>query len=378
MSGIPDTDAVWSVTELVAGAKVAIEAALGPCWVRGEVAEWKSYQSGHWYFTLRDAGAQVRCVMWKAVAQKHKPPADGGEVFALVSPGIYEARGEFRLTVNRILATADLGAAQQLFERTKAALLADGLLDAGRKRPLPPMPMRVAVVTSLDGAALRDIISVARGRWPLATLQVIGVRVQGETAPAEIATALALVNRLEAIDLCIVGRGGGAKDDLSAFNDEKVCRALAAVNVPTISAVGHETDITLADLVADVRAATPSNAVELALPDQRAIGLRVDQMGARLARALERRSLVARERAERAGDRMQAALERRVVALRNRLDRAGAQLDALSPLRVLDRGYAVPRDATGHVLRRRADFTPGVPFTLRVSDGDVAARAEAS
>jgi exodeoxyribonuclease VII large subunit len=231
------------------------------------------------------------------------------------------------------------------------------------------------VVTSIDGAALGDIVTVARSRWPAAELYVVASRVQGDGAAADLVAALRRVNRLD-VQLCIVGRGGGGREDLAAFNDEAVCRALAAVQVPTVSAVGHETDVTLADLVADVRAPTPSAAAEVALPDVRAVRRLVADLGARLAGGLSLRTRLAGERLERTGDRLEAAIEVTLTHQRQLADRLAAQLDALSPLRVLERGYAVARDASGRVLRRQADFPPGLAFTLRVADGDVAARAE--
>ena len=370
------SDEVFSVRDLTATVKRVVEGSLGPIWVRGEVLQCKAHTSGHWYFVLRDPAAQVRCVMWRTYAERAgRPPADGTEVFALGRPAMYEAKGEFQFAVTRMLPTAGVGQQQRALEQVKAALERDGLFAAARKRQLPRYPSRVAVVTSTDGAALHDIATVARSRWPAAELLVVASRVQGDGAAADLVAALRRVNRLD-VQLCIVGRGGGGREDLAAFNDETVCRALAAVRVPTVSAVGHETDITLADLVADVRAPTPSAAAELAFPDVRAVRRLVGDLGARLAGGLSRRTRLAAERLERTGDRLEAAIEATLSRDRELADRLGAQLDALSPLRVLERGYAVPRDAAGRVLRRRADFPAGRPFTLRVSDGDVAARSE--
>ena len=354
-----------------------LEGSLGPVWVRGELSGLKVYQSGHWYFTLRDAEAQVRAVMWKRYAPPAEAaPPDGTQVFAYGIPTVWEERGEFRLTVTELLATDRLGKAQLALERVRKALERDGLFDLARKRPLPSLPERVAIVTSLDGAALHDIVTVARKRWPVVELFVVGTKVQGAEAAAGVVRALGIVNRLRRIDLCIVGRGGGAKEDLAVFNSEAVCRALAAVVVPTISAVGHETDITLADLVADVRAPTPSAAVEMALPDRTDITRHAAGLALRLGNALGRGTRIAGERLARTADRLEAALERQLEGPRRDLERLKAQLDALSPLRVLERGYSVARDGHGKVLRRRADFAPGAPFQLRVSDGDVAARAD--
>jgi exodeoxyribonuclease VII large subunit len=368
---------VLSVGDLTAMVKGLIEGHFGPLWVRGEILQCRAWSSGHWYFTLRDGAAQVRCCMWKAYASRAgRPPADGTEVFVCGTPGMYEAKGEFQLVVTRLVPTAAVGDQQRALERAQAALARDGLFDAARKRALPPFASVVAVITSTDGAALHDILTVTRRRWPAATVLVLGSRVQGDGAAAELCAALRRVNRLDGVDLCIVGRGGGARDDLAAFNDEAVCRALAAVRVPTVSAVGHETDVTLCDLVADVRAPTPSAAAELVWPDARDVRRRVDDLAARLAGTLTRRAQLTEEQLERAGDRLQAAVEQLLERLRHQLDRRAAQLDALSPLRVLERGYAVPRDGAGRLLRRRADFISGGAFLLRVSDGDVAARAE--
>lgn len=369
-------DEVLSIRDLTASLKRVVDGSYGPLWVRGEVLQCRAPSSGHWYFVLRDSAAQVRCTMWRTYAERAgRPPVDGTEVFALGRPDVYESKGELQFMVTRMLPTSMVGDQQRALEQVKAALDRDGFFDQARKRPLPVYPARIAVVTSTDGAALSDIITVARTRWPSVRLFVLASKVQGDGATAELVAALRRVNRLD-VQLCIVGRGGGAREDLAAFNDEAVCRALAAVRVPTVSAVGHETDVTLADLVADVRAATPSAAAELALPDVRAVRRLVGDLGARLAGGLSRRTRLASERLERTGDRMEAAMEVAIARRRQTADRLGAKLDALSPLRVLERGYAVPLNVAGRVLRRRADFHPGDSFTLRVTDGDVAARAE--
>ena len=356
-----------------------LEGGIGPLWIRGEISGLKIYQSGHWYFTLRDAEAQLRAVMWKTYAARIEAvPPDGSQVFVFGTPTVWEERGEFRLNVTELLVTDQLGQQQLELERIRRALEKDGLFDPARKRPLPRLPERIAVVTSLDGAALRDIITVSRKRWPAVQLLVIGTTVQGAEAEAGLVRALAIVNRLERVDLCVVGRGGGSREDLAVFNREAVCRALAAVRVPTISAVGHETDVSLADLVADVRAATPSAAMELAVPDRADLARQVAALGLRLGAALGRGTRLAGERLARTGDRLEVALARQLERPRHDLDRLGAQLDALSPLRVLERGYSMARDESGRILRRVADFAPGSSFTLRVVDGDVPSRVEIS
>lgn len=375
---ITPTDDVWSVSQLTAAAKRIVEGGFLPMWVRGEVTGFKVWTSGHWYFNLRDATSQVRCCMWKRDAVRAgKPPAEGTEVFVQGKPAIYEAKGEFQLNVTRLIPTAAIGQAQQELERVKALLHKEGLFDPARKRRLPAFASAVAVVTSVAGAALRDIITVSRRRWPSARLLVIDTRVQGDGAVDELVRALRLVNRLPDVDLCIVGRGGGGREDLAAFNAEAVCRALAAVRVPTISAVGHETDISLTDLVADVRAPTPSAAAELALADQRDVRRALDDLAARLAGGLGGRTRLGIERVERAGDRLQGAIAAVLERRGHDLARLAAQLEALSPLRVLERGYALPTTPDGRILKRRAEFIPGAPFSLRVVDGSVPARVEA-
>ncbi|MBA3659304.1 MAG: exodeoxyribonuclease VII large subunit [Gemmatimonadales bacterium] len=371
------TDDVWTVGDLTGAVKRLVEGEFPPVWVRGEVTQCRAWPSGHWYFTLRDGMCQVRCCMWKQTAMRAgKPPADGTEVFVLAKPGIYESKGEFQLIVSRFLPTAAIGAAQRELERVRALLQQDGLFELTRKRAIPDLVCTIAVVTSTAGAALRDIITVVGRRWPCATLLVVDARVQGDGAAADLVRALRVVNRLAGVELCIIGRGGGAREDLAAFNDESVCRALAALRVPTISAVGHETDVSLTDLIADLRAATPSAAAEAAVADIEAILHRIDGVGRRLAHGLSGRTRVAAERLERTADRLHCAIGGTITGPRHRLDRLTAQLDALSPLRVLGRGYAMPTAEPGRVLKRAAEFTAGLRFDLRVSDGQVKARVE--
>ncbi len=416
-------DDAWTVSRLSRTLKGRVEDGFAPLWVRGELVGVKRYPSGHWYFGLRDDLAKVDCTMWKGAALRLRTPLEEGTtVFALGTPSVWEERTALRFNVTQVLATADVGNAAQLIERTRQRLAADGLLDPARKRALPEYPRRIAVVTSVAGAAVRDVITVARRRWPGIELLVVNSAVQGDNAPAELVAALAVVAQLDGIDLCIIGRGGGAREDLAAFNDEAVCRAIAACPVPVIAAVGHEVDVTLADLVADLRAATPSQAAEFALPDRVEVDRQVSGLGdalagtmttllrrrierversrdrlangllrhlhaserrvhaveAALPRALERHARRPREQLASISERLAPAMLRRVERLRSTLDRQGAALHALSPLAVLERGYAMPRDGAGKLLRRMADFRPGTQFTLRVSDGEIAARTEDS
>ena len=364
-----------TVTEVNRLAKGAVEGALGAVWVHGEVTGLKAYSSGHWYFGIKDAESQLRCVMWRTYASRvGTPPAEGTQVYCLGTPTVWEERGEYRLNVTKMLLLDQLGSQALELERVRKVLGKDGLFDAGRKKPLPPFAQTLAVVTSLNGAALRDVITVARNRWPSIRIIAVGTAVQGNAAAAEVVRALEIVGRLPGIDVCIVGRGGGSKEDLDVFNQEAVCRALFALKVPTISAVGHETDVALTDLVADARAATPSAAAELAVPDRRRWVARADDLGVRLARALERRGQVARERLFRSADRMQAALQEQLRERRTSLEQYALQLDALSPLKVLGRGFAVAQDGKGKVLKSVKQLPTGKEFTLRVSDGSVDAK----
>src|SRR3954469_11282539 len=303
------TDQVWSVGQLSGAVKQLIDHSFMPIWVKGEIVQCKVWSSGHWYFTLRDKRSQVRCCLWKLnAARAGKPPADGTEVFVLGRPGLYEEKGELQFIVQRIIPTAAVGRQQQELERIKASLQKDGLFDTARKRKVPAYACRVALVTSPDGAAIHDVVTVTRKRWPGAEILVVGARVQGDGAAQDLVRALKLVNRIPELDVCIIGRGGGGREDLAAFNSEAVCRALAAVRVPTISAVGHETDISLTDLVADVRAATPSAAAELALADQREVHRALADLAARLAGGLAGRTRLGLEQVDRAGDRLQGAM----------------------------------------------------------------------
>ncbi|MGH7537305.1 MAG: exodeoxyribonuclease VII large subunit, partial [Gemmatimonadales bacterium] len=280
-------EGAWTVAEVTRRARAVVEAGLGPVWVKGEVSGLKAYASGHWYFTLRDKVAQLRCVMWSRDTQRlPASPPDGTQVFAFGTPTVWEERGEFRLTVRHLLSTEGGGLWQIAFEKAKTALARDGLLEPARKRRLPPFPRRIAVVTSADGAAFRDVVSVLARRWPAVEILLVPTRVQGDGADREVCSALALLGRIPGLDVAIVGRGGGSKEDLWTFNSERVARAVAATPVPVISAVGHETDVTLCDLVADLRAATPSAAAEAATPDRVELLGHLDRLGGALARAL--------------------------------------------------------------------------------------------
>ena len=389
----------YTVAQVVEAARGALEGAFPALWVEGEISNFKAYPSGHWYFSLKDPSAQLRCMMWRTDARRvPATPQDGLRVFARGELTISTKRGELQLTVRDLLATTEGGFFAIALARARAALEKDGLLDPARKRQLPAFPRVIGVITSPEGAVWHDIVAVIGRRWPGSELVLVGARVQGEGAADDLARALALANRLEQLDVLIVGRGGGSKEDLWAFNEERVARAVAASRVPTIAAVGHETDVTLTDLVADVRAPTPSAAAEKAVPDRAEVRRRLEATAAGLGAAVARRLEFAGERLRHAATRLGGAVDRRVAGAGERLRQAAsameaacdgrlaareaalarltASLEALSPLKVLERGYAVARDAGGRVLRRVADFPPGLAFRLRVADGDVPARAE--
>ena len=277
-----------SVSTLTQTAKDVVEGAFIPLWVRGEISDFKAHRNGHWYFSLRDFSSQLRCVVWSR-DQLGIPaaPDDGMQVAALGQLGVYAARGEMQFTVKRLEADGD-GLWRKALEQTRVRLEADGLLASARKRALPRYPRRIAFVTSASGAALRDVIAVLRRRAPGVELVVAHASVQGESAPLELCAALGRVCHWGGADVVIIGRGGGSRDDLWAFNDERVARAVAACPVPTISAVGHEVDVTLCDLVADFRAATPSAAAEAAAPSREEIALTLGAHRQRLVAAISR------------------------------------------------------------------------------------------
>ena len=369
------TEGAWTVGEVTKRARAVIEAGLPPLWVRGEIAGFKAWRSGHWYFSLRDKSAQLRCVMFAKQNFMLPAPSDGMQVFVFARPSMYEEKGEFQLTVMELLSTDQGGLWKLAFEKAKAALSRDGLLDPAKKRRLPPFPRRIAVVTSPDGAALRDIQAVIGRRWPIAELIVVPAQVQGAKAEASVCSALNRISRLS-VDVVVVARGGGSVEDLWAFNSERVARAVAAMPMPVISAIGHETDVTLCDLVADLRAATPSAAAEAATPDKAEVRIKCDVLGQRLARALKIASKHVVERLDRTGDRLVSSMQNRIERSGALLTAHGARLDALSPLKVLGRGYALARDADGQILKRVAQLPSGKEFRLRVTDGEVNGRVQ--
>lgn len=374
----PPADQALTVSALAALARETLERAFPSVWVSGEVTGWKRYgSSGHCYFSLRDANAQVRCVMFRTDAQRlPADPDEGMQVRVLGRLTFYDRKGDVQFVVRELEARAAGGLWRVAFEKLRKKLEAEGLLDANRKRPLPAFPETVGVVTSAAGAALQDILHVVRRRAPWVRLVLSPARVQGEGAAREIARALGRLGRLPGLEVVIVGRGGGGVEDLWAFNEEAVARAIVACPVPVISAVGHETDVTIADLVADVRAPTPSAAAERAVPDGLALaaGLRVTEN--RLRQALLRGVTRRRDRLAQLAEGLEDCTRDRLRRARDRVARLANTLEALSPLGILKRGYAVARNEDGRVIRQAGDLPAGRRFLLRLADGSVRARSE--
>ena len=365
-----------AVSTLTQTARDVLEGAFVPLWVRGEVSDFKAHRNGHWYFSLRDRTAQVRCVVW-ARDQRHMlaAPDDGMQVVALGQVTVYPSRGELQFSVKALDAQGD-GLWRKALEETRARLDADGLLSADRKRALPRFPRCIAVVTSPDGAAMHDIISVVGRRFSSVEIVVVPAKVQGEGAPEEICAALERVERWGGADVLIVGRGGGSREDLWAFNDERVARAVAASSIPTISAVGHEVDVTICDLVADHRAATPSAAAEAAVPVLEELIEGIDALRFALANAATRQVSRARQSLERTARSLRTAASTGVERRRARMEHGAAQLHALSPLATLGRGYAAARSEDGEPLPSVRGFSRGMGFQLLLRDGVVHATVD--
>lgn len=369
---------------------------LGSLLIRGELSNYKIYPSGHHYFTLKDSQSAIRCVMFKGSAMRLRfRPETGMKVIAGGRIAVFPRDGAYQLYCTS-LTPEGVGDLHVAFEQLKLKLQAESLFARERKQALPRFPHRIAIITSSAGAALHDMLRILRKRYPLTEVKLLGVRVQGAEAPAEIAGAIRYANRWELADLIITGRGGGSMEDLWAFNDERVARAIADSHIPVISAVGHEPDVTISDFVADLRAATPSNAAELAVPDQTELRQHLAAQRAMLLTLMTRRLKQERQRvAQLAGARalrdpknyiddrrMQldytqrrliAALQRLVAQQRERFVRLTSKLDAMSPLKVLSRGYSMTFDAQGYVVRSVRTLSCGDRITVRLADGRASA-----
>jgi len=373
--GADPTSAI-AVSALTGIARDILEGAFRPIWVRGEVTGFKAHRNGHWYFTLRDRMAQIRSVVWsKDTRSIPAPPDEGMQIAAFGNLSVYTTKGEMQFVVRRMEAEGD-GLWRKKLEMTRLKLEKEGLLDAARKRALPRYPRRVAVVTSPDGAALRDIVAVMRRRARGVEIVVVPAAVQGDTAILEICRALERVGRWNEADVVIVGRGGGSREDLWAFNDERVARAIAGCPIPVISAVGHETDISISDLVADVRAATPSAAAEAVVRDTTELAMELKGLERRLSRGLRKRVDNAKADLQWSASALRERVARLTERRRSRVVALGGRLNALSPLATLERGYAVTRGRDGHALTSASQFEPGLAFDVLLRDGTVSARAE--
>lgn len=367
--------------------------------VRGEISNYKMYPSGHHYFTLKDEESSLRCVMFRGNAIRLRfRPENGMKVIVMGKISVYPRDGAYQLYANAMVVdgVGDLHAA---FEQLKAKLAAQGMFDAAHKKPLPKFPETIGIITSSAGAAIHDMLRILRKRYPLVDVKLLPVRVQGAEAPEEIASAIYYANAWNLADLLIVGRGGGSIEDLWAFNDEIVAKAIYDSDIPVISAVGHEPDVTISDFVADLRAATPSNAAELAVPDREALQQSLDGAYNSLLTVVNRQLTAARRHLDLLASsatlqnplqyvqlrrqetdllrgRMIAAQERLLAGKSQKFISLTSKLDALSPLKVLTRGYSMARNAAGHVIRSTKQVNRGDSIRLTVTDGDIYASVD--
>jgi len=393
-AGIITTQSAYSVSQVATYIKDLLEGdgSLSDLWVRGEVSNHVRAGSGHHYFTLRDAEGGMRCVQFRP-ARGSEFLQDGAEVLAHGRVSIYTVRGDLQFYVDMVKPEG-VGALQQAFEELRRQLDAEGLFGIARKRDLPEFPKRIGVVTSPTGAVIQDITNVLSRRYPLAELVLAPTAVQGDTAAPGIVNAIAGLNAEPGIDVIIVARGGGSLEDLWAFNEEIVARAIFGSDIPVVSGVGHETDVTISDLVADVRAPTPSAAAELVAPDRRELAAAVTGYANRLSDRASRQVSDHRIRLEQAVDRLASlapetrhprqrvdellrsaglALSQSVAIHRERLRSLELQLSALDPSAILSRGYAVVRSEDGSIVSSVDDLSPGDSFGVALADGEVSA-----
>lgn len=364
--------------------------------VRGEISNYKLYPSGHHYFTLKDEGAALKCVMFKSSAQRLRfRPENGMKIIAMGKVSVYPRDGVYQLSCTA-LAMDGIGDLYAAFEQLKGKLAKEGLFDPSHKKPLPQYPGTIGIITSSAGAAVHDMLRILRKRYPLTNVRLLPVRVQGAEAPGEIAAAIRYANHYKLADLLIVGRGGGSIEDLWAFNDERVAYTIYESAIPVISAVGHEPDVTISDYVADLRAATPSNAAELAVPDQQALRQTLDSFSNAMANALGRQIKASRQHLKVLSESQSLKsptgyLEQRrknLQLLRNRMISAQnaslarnkqryianiSKLDAMSPLKVLTRGYSMAQTEDGTLLRSVSQVELGQRISVSLSDGRISA-----
>ena len=367
--------------------------------VKGEISNYKVYPSGHHYFTVKDEDGALKCVMFKGNAMKLRfRPDNGMQIIAMGKISVFPRDGAYQLYCTAMVldGVGDLYAA---FEQLKTKLAAQGLFDTAHKKPIPKYPQRIGIITRSAGAAVHDILRILRKRYPLSEVLLLPVRVQGVEAPGEISAAIRYANHFRLADLLIVGRGGGSIEDLWAFNDEQVARAIYASNIPVISAVGHEPDVTISDFVADLRAATPSNAAELAVPDQDALRQTLDGMMGAMSAAIQRQIKSARQHLnilasssalkspegyldqrkqtlELLKNRLISAQTQQLSMKKQRYIAVTAKLDAMSPLKVLSRGYAMAQTNSGDILRSVKDVKTGDLIHVTLEDGSLSATVQ--
>ena len=370
---------------------------LGAVAVRGEISNYKLYPSGHHYFTLKDESSALKCVMFKGNATRLRfRPENGMKVLAMGKVSVFPRDGAYQLYCNA-MAMDGVGDLYAAFEQLKKKLASQGLFDQAHKKPIPKFPGTIGIITSSAGAAIHDMLRILRKRYPLTKVRLIPVRVQGAEAPGEIASAIRYANYYKLADLLIVGRGGGSIEDLWAFNDELVTHAIYQSDIPVISAVGHEPDVTISDFVADLRAATPSNAAELAVPDRESLSQTLDAMSTAMASALNRQLRSSRQhlnvlsrsaalqsptgyleqrRQSLSGlkTRLVSAQSQNISLKKHRYVALTSKLDAMSPLKVLTRGYAITQKDDGTMLRSVSQVSAGDSILIRLQDGALNAR----
>ena len=389
---------VLSVTQLNDYIKTRMDADpfLSGVAVRGEISNYKQYPSGHHYFTMKDEGGALKCVLFKSSAQRLRfRPENGMKIIAMGRVSVYPRDGVYQLTCTA-LAMDGIGDLYAAFEQLKSKLAKQGLFDPAHKKPIPRYPGTIGIITSSAGAAVHDMLRILRKRYPLTQVRLLPVRVQGAEAPGEIAAAIRYANHYQLADLLIVGRGGGSIEDLWAFNDERVAYAIFESTIPVISAVGHEPDVTISDFVADLRAATPSNAAELAVPDQEALRQTLDSFSGAMVNALNRQIKSSRQHWKVLSESPSLKsptgyIEQRrknLLILQNRMFSAQnsslarskqryianiSKLDAMSPLKVLTRGYSMAQTEDGQLLRSVSQVELGQRITVFLSDGRIQA-----
>lgn len=389
---------VLSVTQLNDYIKTRMDADpfLSGIAVRGEISNYKQYPSGHHYFTMKDEGGALKCVLFKSSAQRLRfRPENGMKIIAMGKVSVYPRDGVYQLTCTA-LAMDGIGDLYAAFEQLKSKLAKQGLFDPAHKKPIPRYPGTIGIITSSAGAAVHDMLRILRKRYPLTQVRLMPVRVQGAEAPGEIAAAIRYANHYQLADLLIVGRGGGSIEDLWAFNDERVAYAIFESSIPVISAVGHEPDVTISDYVADLRAATPSNAAELAVPDQEALRQTLDSFSGAMVNALNRQIKSSRQHWKVLSEspslksptgyieqrrknllilqnRMLSAQNASLARSKQRYIANISKLDAMSPLKVLTRGYSMAQTEDGQLLRSVSQVELGQRITVFLSDGRIRA-----